>query len=610
MFLVISHLNIKIVSFRPIFRLGIPFFLLCWAKGLILNMETKKLVPLFIMALFSLDMYSQRAEVETGNLEKSIDEYLSRTVPFGFSGAVLVAREGEIILNKGYGYADRKQMIENSPANVFLTGSVTKQFTAAAIMKLEMMGKLNTEDKLSQYFVNLPKDKEAILLKHLLTHTSGLPLAFSEDDFESISREVYVKQAWAAELEFPPGTEFNYSNVGYTLLAIIIENLSGLTYEEFLQKHLFRPAGMARTGYRLPNWKKENFVHLYRDDRDNGTSEYKAEPTWHLKGNGGILSTTDDMFRWIHALKGNSILSGEAKKKMFTPFRNDYGFGWDILDDGNLRQHNGGGSRGNGAELRWFVADDMMTIVFTNATIDGKPGFAIVRNELEALTTGDEVIMPPKISPVSTDLKPLEGTYEFPSGEQFNIKVNGEEAKLIVESQEVLDLLVDPKNYTPDGPNVQQNKKFGAAFSKALKTGDYSGFDFTGAADDLKKEIRNELKMEGITNPHFKVLRTIPSQRAKGTNITKVALNRDENFQGESLMLSIVTENQKYAGLGVDFGFAGPLELTMLPLGSNKFQLYGLESKIGAEIDLKENSNGSYELSIGNKTIILKRVDL
>ena len=471
------------------------------------------------------------------------------------------------------------------------------------------MGKLNTDDKLSKYFAALPEDKEEIQLRHLLTHTAGLPLAFSEDDFESISREEYLIKALNAEPEFSPGSEFNYSNVGYTLLAMIIEKLSGLPYEAFLQKHLFTPAGMTQTGYRLPKWNTENFVHIYNGNKDNGTSAYKEEPTWHLKGNGGILSTTHDMYKWIKALKGNSILSEEVKNKMFTPFKNGYGFGWDVLDDGNLRQHNGGSSRGNGAELRWFVEDDLITMIYSNATIDGKQGFNVVRNDLEALTMGDEIALPPKIERVSSSLKEIGGSYAFPSGEAFKIKITGGEAKLIVESQELLDLLVDPMHYKPGGTALSINKKFEAAFTQALKTGNYSGFEFTGAADDLKKEIQNELAMEGIAHPHFKIVYTLPSQKNPAMKITKVALNENKNFKGESLMLSIVTENQEFAGLGVDFGFVNPLELAMIPVGDDTFQLYSLESKIGAEINFKAKNDDTYTMKVDDRSVALIRTN-
>jgi len=561
-----------------------------------------------VIAMIFPEVHAQN-NVVSGPIGSSIDEYLSKTVPYGFSGAVLVARNGEELLNKGYGYAHRDKKIENTPSSVFSTGSVTKQFTAAATMKLEMIGKINTDDKLGKYFPTLPKDKEEVTLYHLLTHTSGLPLALSGDDFSLISREEYLKKSLNAELEFEPGTAFNYSNVGYILLAMIIEDQSGLNYEAFLQKHLFGPARMTQTGYRIPDWSRKNFVHIYKGSKDNCTTEKFTKPTWHLIGNGGILSTTGDMHKWLLALDGDSILSKSAKAKMFTPFKNDYGFGWDVLDDGALRQHNGGSSLGNGAELRWFVEDGLFTMIFTNSTINGKIGFQVVRNELEALIMGDKVPLPPEISTVEKNLSTLIGTYELSSGEIFRIEGKEGSADLNVASQELLDLLMDPANYKKGGSNVGLNRKFESAFSKALTNQDFSGFDFTGASDDLKTEIKNELQMEGIDNPYFKVIRTMPSQRNENLKITKVALNADKEFNGESLILSIVSDQEKYAGLGVDFGFVSPISLGIFPTGGDSYQLYDLQSKMGAKLKIMKNDNDTYTFSVdGNDVKGIKKV--
>jgi hypothetical protein len=287
---------------------------------------------------------------------------------------------------------------------------------------------------------------------------------------------------------------------------------------------------------------------------------------------------------------------------MFTPFLNDYAFGWDVLDAGNLRQHNGGSTRGNGAELRWFVDEDILTIVFTNSTVNGKKGFQIVRGDLEMLTMGEEIPMPPRLTVVPENLQPYEGTYEFPSGEKFTVEIRHGQASLIIDSQEVLDFIIDSQNYSPGGTNIDLNRKFEKAFSLAFREGDYSGFDFTGASPTLEKEIKNELQMEGITDPHFRVVKTLPSTRSENFKITQVALNADNRFEGESLMLSIVTNNHKYAGLGVDFGFVHPISSDMLPIGNNTFQLYDLNTKINAKVIL-ENKRQIYTLSIGNKTV-------
>ena len=539
----------------------------------------------------------------SGSIGSSVDTFLSRTVPFGFSGACLVSKDGAILLNKGYGYANREKKLNNTIASVFSTGSLTKQFTAAAIMKLEMMGKIQTLDSLGTYFTGLPKDKENITIHHLLTHTSGLPLAFSEDDFVSISRDQYQKQSLHAKLQSEPGVNFEYSNVGYVLLAMIIEDVSGLPYEDFLQKYLFSPAGMTQTGYALPKWDPQNFVHIYNGSADNGTTLKMTAPTWHLIGNGGILSTTTDIYKWVTALSGESILSEEAKKKMFTPFKNSYAYGWDVLDNGNLRQHNGGSSLGNGAELRWFVGDGLFTILFTNSTVNGTMGFRAVRNELEALTMGDEIPLPPEMDIVQKDLTPYGGTYQMPSGDTFGIAVKDGVASLLVDSQELLDLLVDPENYTAGGINVQLNKKIDQAFSKAVKSGDYSGFDFMGSSGQLEKEIKNELLMEGLEKPYYKVLRTLPSEQSKEMRITQVALCSQDDFSGECLMLHIVTDNEKYAGLGVDFGFANPLSLNIFPIGGNAFQLYDLNTKMGTMIEIADQPDGEYTFIVGDRKV-------
>jgi hypothetical protein len=226
-----------------------------------------------------------------------------------------------------------------------------------------------------------------------------------------------------------------------------------------------------------------------------------------------------------------------------------------------------------------------------------------VRNELEALTMGDEIALPPAISTIKKDMRSLRGSYKLPSGAPFTIEGKQGSTDLIVSSQELLDLLIDSQNYKKGSTNVNLNEKFESAFSNALNTGDFSGFEFTGAADDLKKEIENELKMEGIEKPYYKVLRTMPSQQSEHLKITKVALNGDKEFNGESLMLSIVTDQGKYAGLGVDFGFVSPIKLGVFPMGDNTFQLYDLQSKMGAKLKITKTNADTYTFSVDDTDV-------
>ena len=158
-----------------------------------------------------------------------------------------------------------------------------------------------------------------ITIHNLLTHSAGLVDSLGEDE-ELIGREEYLKKAFDSKLIHQPG-RYDYSNVGYSILAAVVENVSGEEYEHFLYEQMLKPAGMEHTGYVLPKWDHKQMAIGYSNNEEWGTtfdqSQYMKGVTWHLKGNGGIHSTVGDLYLWSQALKGNSILSEEAKKKYF-----------------------------------------------------------------------------------------------------------------------------------------------------------------------------------------------------------------------------------------------------------------------------------------------------
>ncbi len=265
---------------------------------------------------------SASSAVVSGPTGENLDQYLSRLEALGFSGAVLVAKDGKVVLHKGYGLADREKKTPYTPETVFDVGSITKQFTAAAILKLDMAGKLQVTDLISKYFDGVPADKQGITLHHLLTHSSGLEDGFG-GDYEEMPRDVLVQKAFASKLLWAPGTRYRYSNAGYSLLGAIVEKVSGKPYETFLHEQLFKPAGMEKTGYRIPKWKPEELAHGYQGDEPWGTPLDHAwapeGPWWNLRANGGILSTVGDLYKWHQVLEGEAILSKDAKAKYFAP---------------------------------------------------------------------------------------------------------------------------------------------------------------------------------------------------------------------------------------------------------------------------------------------------
>lgn len=282
----------------------------------------------------------------------ALQAYLSAREAEGFSGAVIVARGDTILLERGYGFLDGGRTRPVTAESVFTIGSITKQFTAAAILKLEMLNVLSTDDRLSRHLPGVPADKQTITLHHLLTHTAGFPPA-SGDDLEPIARDAFVKVVLSRPLAQPIGT-YEYSNVGYSLLAAVVERVSKQPYERFVAEQLFEPAGMRSTGYSRPKWDPDRLARGINDDgSDRGTFGEVALPNglpgWHLLGNGGLLSTTRDMLRWHLALAGTSILNETAKAKLVRPWvaeggGSHYGYGWSVEDTpfGRLVAHNGG----------------------------------------------------------------------------------------------------------------------------------------------------------------------------------------------------------------------------------------------------------------------------
>ncbi len=344
-------------------------------------MKTLNLISLIMVFMIQPRMTIASAE-KTYKLNQTIvnkiDQYLSGSIENGFSGAVLISEKNVKHINKGYGLADKEKNKPNEVQTVFDIGSNTKQFTAVAILLLVQQGQLNLTDPVSLFFKDTTQDKHAITIHQLLIHTSGLIEAIG-GDFDVITEVDFFDQVFASELLFPIGSKYAYSNIGYSLLAKIIEITSGQSYESYLHQNLFLPIGMLNTGYIIPDWQQQNLAKGYsRGVMNQGSMVERYQKhnavTWHLKGNGGINSTQEDMFLWIEALKSNSILTAEnfelltsGHSSIFDGF--NYGYGWGInqsLDHTKRISHNG--SNGSFAHnITWFPMEDILILFSSNA---------------------------------------------------------------------------------------------------------------------------------------------------------------------------------------------------------------------------------------------------
>jgi len=316
-------------------------------------------------------------QTQQNDLESQIDTYFRRLVYRGFSGAALVAKNDEIVLHSGYGLAQDQNGTPVTPDTVFDIGSLSKQFTAAAILHLEMRGLLDVNDPISECLDNVPEDKAAITVHQLLTHSAGLTMDHSEGDLDPITRDEALQAILAQPLAFQPGEAYSYSNSGYTLLAVIIEKVSGRSYQAYLQDNLFEPAGMRETGfYNDPRWKSLNVANGYLNGVDQGSPANWPGPYWGVLGNGGVMSTVGDLHLWWLALQDHAILSQAATEKLFTPHVQEddegsfYGYGRTIAQTefGKVIRHNGGGIGGS-SDFAAYTDQGLVVIITSNRII-------------------------------------------------------------------------------------------------------------------------------------------------------------------------------------------------------------------------------------------------
>jgi len=408
---------------------------------------------LFVTAALLCVAYGQAQVVDT--YQKQLNEYIDRLEAFGLSGQVLVAEKGKVILDKAYGIADKPRRLRVTSHTVFNIASLSKQFTAEAVLRLEMDGKLKVGDRIGKYFEEVPEDKSEITIHHLLTHTSGLRRdVIRPAEPNPVSKEGFVKKILESQMGFKVGGRYAYSNAGYQLLAAIIERVSSQTYQDYLNQHIFQLAGMTNTGsYQNARWQNANIAHGYDEWKETGTFLSKPKG-WNHTGSGGLVSTTGDLYRWFVVLQGEKILSSKQKEKLFakhtaTPDSTTYyGYGWYVKSfaDGRELIFHGGDNEGYHSEFRWYPAEDRVIIILTNQDIFGIDGGAvqkrIMANNIVRILSREKYVEPPQIVKSGTvSLDKYVGDYEGP-GAKFKIWLDGEHLKMGAEGQEAVNALL------------------------------------------------------------------------------------------------------------------------------------------------------------------------
>ena len=329
-------------------------------------------------------------------------QLLERHIP---GAAIAVIKNGKIVKAEGYGLASVEFNVPATSETVFEIGSVSKQLTAAGIMLLVEDGKINLDEKISNYLPNTPESWSKVTVRNLLTHTSGVKTYTGLSGFElskRLNRDEFIKALSAYPLDFEPGASWNYSNSGYNFLGFIIESVSGKNYWNFMRERIFNPLGMTKTGNRDPQYIIPNRATGY--EWENGKLVGRDYDLTDVFSAGAIVSTVLDLAKWDSALRNDKLLKKESKAQIQTPFVLNngkpypYGFGWNI---GEIRGHrlisHSGQTAGFGANISRYIDDDLTVIALTNL---GESGMGTV------IARGIAKIMIPAISLKSLKAQP------------------------------------------------------------------------------------------------------------------------------------------------------------------------------------------------------------
>ncbi|WP_048507984.1 serine hydrolase [Chryseobacterium angstadtii] len=333
----------------------------------------------FILSIFCSPLKAQlKTEINGKKLEtkrKAIENIIQAYQAINkFNGTALI-HDHTTIFEKSYGWQNAEKHIPNRNSGVYQIASLTKSFTALTIVKLDEEGKLSVKDPVSKFIPDYPRGND-ITIEHLLTHTSGIYEALRNKEYfrllhtgQSISKDMNISFFKNEPLDFEPGTQFSYTNSGYILLGIIIEKVTGLSYEDAVRKIILNSLKMNHTGFDYPKLKSPDKTVPY--DYLSKTKQEKTE-IWNpeLTGPAGqIYSTAEDLYKYYQGLRDYKIVSKESFKKATTPFLSGYGYGW-FIDDlfGKKLINHGGNIEGATSYFAMLPDDDICIILLNNIT--------------------------------------------------------------------------------------------------------------------------------------------------------------------------------------------------------------------------------------------------
>jgi len=382
---------------------------------------------------------SQASSSEARDIDTLLTGVFKRDEP---GGAVIVTRKGETVFRKGYGLADMELKVPIQPDMVFRLGSVTKQFTATAILMLEEQGKLSINDPVTKFLPEYPTNGQTISVEHLLTHTSGIKSYTSMPEWLSkwrtdMSLGSLIDMFKDQPADFKPDERWLYNNSGYILLGGIIEKASGESYEDFIEKKIFEPLGMKDSYYD----RTEQVIPKRVKGYQRGANGFHNAPYMSMTqpyAAGSLASTVDDLAIWDTALWSNRLIKKETLAKAHTPHRladgrsTAYGYGWSLGDyEGHRTVEHGGGIHGFATYTLSMPDDGVFVAILTNGSAGPKLSPQRLAIQMAGMAVGKPVREPEAISMTPEQLQRYAGVFSVRENEERTISLEGNQLFLL-----------------------------------------------------------------------------------------------------------------------------------------------------------------------------------
>lgn len=380
-----------------------------------------------------------------------LNEYMDAVVQVKqFNGSVLVSKDDQTLLSQGFGFANAEHEVLNTPQTKFRIGSITKQFTAMAVMILAEQQKLNVDDPIGKHLTDAPEAWDDVMVHHLLTHTSGIPsytgmLEYGPKMMLPQTTEKMIARFRDQPLRFTPGEKFRYSNSGYFLLGAIIEQASGMSYDEFLREEIFDPLELNDSGYDSYRSVLPHRASGY-ERTANGIKHAQYLDMTQPYAAGSLYSTVGDLNRWDQSLRRRALISEASYKRMYTTEHSDYAYGWHVsTDDGRTVIAHGGGINGFTSFILRIPEEKLCVVALSN--VQPSSPTAIAR-DLAAIVLGEKYDLPKQRQLAEVDpevFDTYEGKYELQPGMVLTITREGDALMAEVTGQPKVRLLPESK---------------------------------------------------------------------------------------------------------------------------------------------------------------------